>query len=379
VYAPVLIAGVAVQVFWMRRAPAPPEWPELPGYPASYLEQVKVRSGNEPQLGLAVATDIPVRIAKNLFGRAKMLSQLIAGRWLRDLWSSSIIFVVLALVVIGWGRSILATGGDLADWYFAGHEAIYLLWSWRTELRFFIAVAPLACLYFWRGLESIRDAAEQHPRALGLALLPCAIAGLSLSTATSLRGADGSLWHGGLSAVIWIACACAAAATAWNGRSPLLAAGRWWRQAVPGHVPAGGRLWPKALVAAGLFSWLLYADIVTFRENLHPFPAPPPIIEALLWVRSHTEPGAVVMARHVPIAHAISQRRVVWFPPLSDANTLMRGIRRLGVSWIVLEGDEYYLPPDFDCFAALLAAFPGSFELAFHDARTRIYRVRRPL
>jgi len=45
--------------------------------------------------------------------------------------------------------SLVSTG--VPEWYFVGHEAMYLLWPWDLELRFLLPVAPLAGLYAWRG------------------------------------------------------------------------------------------------------------------------------------------------------------------------------------------------------------------------------------
>ena len=119
-------------------------------------------------------------------------------------------------------------------------------------------------------------------------------------------------------------------------------------------------------------------DARIVRENLHPSDVLPADVEASLWIRSHTGPGTVIMARHVPIVQHVSDRKVVWFPPFSDPVALMRGIRRQGVNYVMLAdsgGDDYYRPIDYDCFGPLFSAFPGSFRLAFQDERLAIYQV----
>jgi hypothetical protein len=71
-FLPVLLLGIVVQGLWMHRKPAPAEWP-LPGYPGAYLEQVKLKSGNHPELGMAKWSDIPTRVKTNLLVESEIL------------------------------------------------------------------------------------------------------------------------------------------------------------------------------------------------------------------------------------------------------------------------------------------------------------------
>lgn len=47
---PAILLALLVQTLWLRRGSGPAEWP-LPGYPQSYLSQLKVKNGNYPELG----------------------------------------------------------------------------------------------------------------------------------------------------------------------------------------------------------------------------------------------------------------------------------------------------------------------------------------
>jgi hypothetical protein len=104
-------------------------------------------------------------------------------------------------------------------------------------------------------------------------------------------------------------------------------------------------------------------------------------IAAGQWIRSHTESQSVVMARHIDVVHHFSQRQVVWFPPISDTQMLIEGIKRYHVKWIIV-GDgrfRYFLPPDKDCFEPLLRMHPELFRLAQTGPQdTRIFEVRLP-
>jgi hypothetical protein len=82
-YLAVLLVGVAVQAFWMQRGKveasagiAAEEWP-VPGFPHSYLAQLKVKSGEYPELGMAKLRDVPVRIFKNACGYSNLLNQVL--------------------------------------------------------------------------------------------------------------------------------------------------------------------------------------------------------------------------------------------------------------------------------------------------------------
>jgi 4-amino-4-deoxy-L-arabinose transferase-like glycosyltransferase len=153
-----VVCGLVVQVAWSAWAAhyRVDEWP-TGGYPKPYLAQLTVKNGNEPELGFASLADIPARITQNVTDRAAALDYLLTAktgnRLITARWFLPWIFGPVALVVLGLIRSIRRSGGTLAEWYFIVHEAIYLIWPWDFEMRFFLPVAPLACLYAWRGAQ----------------------------------------------------------------------------------------------------------------------------------------------------------------------------------------------------------------------------------
>jgi hypothetical protein len=56
-----------------------------------------------------------------------------------------------------------------------GYEFIYLLWPWNLESRLFLPVAPLACVYLWRGGKELFSLAKEKPRLLGAVWFPIAV------------------------------------------------------------------------------------------------------------------------------------------------------------------------------------------------------------
>jgi hypothetical protein len=63
----------------MHQENPPPEWP-LPSHQDSYLTQLKMKSGNQPELGFATPRDIPVRIMVNASEQSNLLSMILLRR-----------------------------------------------------------------------------------------------------------------------------------------------------------------------------------------------------------------------------------------------------------------------------------------------------------
>ncbi len=387
---PALLAGAAVQGYWLTRTPAPLAWPQLNGYPRPYLQQLKLKVGNYPELGLATPGDVVIRVTRNAVGQAHELALAVAHvPWLNEAWMSVAILPWALLVLLGWIASIWRSGGgEVYDWYFAGHEAIYLLWPWNLEARFFIPVIPLACLYVWRGLETLCALSVRRPRLVGGVGL--ALSGMLAAAAWQWHagvGVGARLLYGGwqaeTSVILWLACAGLTAFMLWRGA-------HWsepfaWAFRAPGPGWFGRPRRPAYRVAvpavvAGLIAIGLVQQVRIGRRTLDPGDpsnSPAPDVAAGKWLGLHTEPGAVIMTRHVPTVYHFSGRKSVWFPPSSNAGVLMDGIRRLHVDYVVVahRAFEYYLPSDGVCFARLLAAYPDSFRPVARGSLFDVYRV----
>ncbi len=179
-YLAVLLVGIAVQGLWMHQPVeasagiSAEEWP-LPGFPHSYLSQLKVKDGRYPELGMATPSDIPVRILRNAYEHANFLCQMLLQRWIYIAWMSIATVGMLLLVALGWCYSVWLSRGGLQEWYFAGYEFIFFLWPWQLDARFFLPVAPLACLYAWRAGKALGFLAKNKPRMLGFVWFPIAI------------------------------------------------------------------------------------------------------------------------------------------------------------------------------------------------------------
>jgi hypothetical protein len=394
IYIVVLLVGIAAQGVWMRRdSPeasagiAAQEWP-IAGFPHSYLAQLRLKNGNYPELGMATAGDFVMRILRHASEQAGALSEALLRTSITLTSMSALVLVPLLLIALGWYDSVWSTGGGLQDWYFAGYGFIYLVWPWNFEPRF--AIAPLACLYLWRGGKAIALLARNKPRTLGAVWFPAAI----------LLAAFAWLWvHGSrvagrldnfglqdeLSFAVWLISALFAA---WM----ILADTTWLRQA-----SALLRWWPKPIgalrtspmrisqilgiaVVAGLLVLGLRMQVKMGRANLDlnsPANRLSADAEAGAWIRSHTCPNAVVMARHVPIVYHYSERKVVWFPPSSNPQLLMEGIRKhkIDLAVVVRRKESYYLPPDEACFAPLLKTYPEAFRPVYQGPDFRIFEV----
>jgi hypothetical protein len=395
-YATVLLLGILAQGLWMHQKPAPLEWP-LPGYPRPYLDQLKVKNGNYPELGMATPKDVAARVAKNALEHGVLLEQTLYRQWINVAWMSALILGPIILILLGWGYSIWLTGGGgLQEWYFAGHEFIYLLWPWNLEARFFLPIAPLACLYLWRGGEALVHLAKSSPRLLGMVWVPIS-AVLTISTVMWMRGTwiyggVGAVGHAGvqgkLSLLVWLSAGSfalwmALAGTSWTSFVSRFM--RWFEQG-SSSLPISplrtsqiaGELIVVALTAMGLKGQLEIG-----RNNLdygRVATLVPPDVRAGEWVKSHTETDAVVMARNLPTVYHYAQRQMVWFPPSTDAKVLIEGIQRLKVNYVVviLRQNDYYLPPDKTCFDKLESAYPEDFHLVTQTADFSVFQVVTP-
>jgi hypothetical protein len=257
------------------------------------------------------------------------------------------------------------------------------------ELRFVLPVAPLACLYGWQGLRNLLDLSSEKPRVAGvlwaaLALLASASALHSVQDHLQVHQSDLP------DEILLRVCLMSAAVSLWmsySGESlfPMpTGQGPWifaparrcrWSAYVGGAVVC-------ALVLTGIA-----VDARIARENLAianadgsekigPSELLPVDVDAGRWLRSHTNPDAVVLARSWPTVSHYAERKVIWFPPISDPNKLLDGILRHRVDYVVVStrDNSYYLPDDEYCFDHLLASHGREFHLVLQRPNLRIYR-----
>jgi hypothetical protein len=395
-FLPVFLLGIVVQVWWMHRKPAPIEWP-LPGYPGAYLEQVKLKSGNHPELGMATWSDIPTRVNKNLLIESGIVAQLVLRHGINRRKVTIVVIPVL-LIAIGWAYSISKSRGmELIDWYFAGYELIYLLWPWTMEPRFLLPIAPLACFYIWRGSRALIWAAKTNSRVVGITwfLTAAVVAALGVRSIYLQRTGGKPDSSEELMVPLWLISAGCAAWMVAVGQSIFSIeassrVGKWlkhhldlWRVS-PLHLLR----YAGYLCVAGVLLIGIRTDVRIARENLNTtdqinaqrtgvIEIQPPEVEAGLWLRSHAPPDSVVMARHWQTVYHYAGGKSVWFPPISNPDVLLDGIVKHGVDYVVVvkHSEPYYMPDDDYCFDRLLAAHQKNFRLILQKGNLRIFKV----
>jgi hypothetical protein len=357
------LIGVTIQATWALWA-KPREWHEWPigGWPRSYMSQLPLKSGNEPELGTATIRDVAQRVEHNAAEDATALDYIVTGKgtW-HETWYLPWIFGTVVLVAMGVLDSIRQNGGSVFDWYFLAYEAMYLVWPWDFEIRFFIPIVPFACLYAWRGLQIV---AKQDRRVWTMVAAPIALA-CAILAARSFSQRDLQL---DAAVLTWLVTAIAAAILGVTGWNPSTAIVRASLVTILLALVGNGVL-RETRVAAANRSFDITA-VPNYGD-----------MQASEWLRTHTPHNAVVMARQLDVVFHYSQRKVVWFPPSSDVEILMDGIRKYQVGFIVVterRGESYWKPEEAASFGKLAAAFPHLFRIAHCQGGAIIYAVEHP-
>jgi hypothetical protein len=380
IFLPLLILGMGVQISWMHWAVKHQfsEWP-IHGYQDNYLTQLRIKNGNNPEMGMATWKDVVVRPIYNADDRATELWTLLSRKSIVSEWYSPTTTVPLVLVLLGLGLSFWETGGSIAEWYFLSYEAMYLFWPWDFEERFLLPVLPLAFLYMWRGAVVFVRLAKNKPRPTANVTILFAAVGIA---STLLWGRQVLHPRASLCIAIWTVVA-AASALLYFARPDQIA--NMWARARK-QISLGGRplpAWQIAAAAAVLCLFLLGMktefrmgiENLRYRLDTSEFY---PDIEAARWIRDNSAPSAIVMARKEDMVYHYGDRRVIWFPPSTDAQLLMDGIRRYHVQYVItVDGnDNYWSPPAARCFDSLLSAYPASFALVHQTSSARVYAVQ---
>lgn len=387
-----LLLGGAAQLAWTSWSHAHEtlEW-QLPGYPQSYISQLKVKDGNYPELGYAHFSDIPGRVGHNILLRAAGFTQLLTRRNTARFWSSPAIFGLILLTAVGL-LSSLRSGGQLYDWYFLWHEIIFMFWPWNYSDRFLFPILPLACLYLWRGAKAIRNYSRRRLKRAGLLL---GITGtlLCLSSAASVLSvipfpinpehARGDHLQTIAATLFWgLVAAIGFAMLKWQALSHLLegastSAGftRTVQLRTPIVLGVIAIVAVAAIVVSGTaqsIAWgchYQHPDIT--QESGYP------MIKASIWIRTHEPADSVIMARDSEFIFHFTYHRIVWLPPISDPKVLMEGIRRhhVNVILVVHHDNSYWLPAEDACFQKLQQTYPGTFRLVHQDVDAWVYEV----
>jgi hypothetical protein len=273
------------------------------------------------------------------------------------------------LILIGLIASIWPSGGRPYDWYFLVYETMFLLWPWDFELRFLLPVAPLACLYGWRGGTIALGwiAGGRRRRCAAIASASAVLGAIALAHAWSGRDQQALA-----AAVLFTLLALPLAVASFRDTARLAA-----------FVQSGSLRWTAIAGCVLLLVIAVPRDAAVARVNRSFTMSPDvdvPQIQAARWLRDHTPADAVVMARQLDVVYHYAERKVVWFPPTADTQVLMDGIAKHHVDFIVIiarGGDTYWRPAEETAFAGLLEQYPGRFATVQRGRRETIYAVAR--
>lgn len=384
-FLPIALVALVAEGLWLGQGGNPRDWP-LPGYPQGYLAQLKVKDGNYPELGLATPKDVLLRVEKNLRESTIFLGETLLQRWISPSWTSPFVAGLAILILCGLWNSLWRSDSQLCALYFIFYEGVSLLWPWFTGvLRFALAVLPLSCLYIADGVKALEQWSRQYPRRVGVLLLPLSTVLAFAATRQGWARGSGHGFQEKMSALFWIVCSA-------------LCIGLIWKRSLPswGHLSrvygffersySVGRLSFRpiqlfvVLAVTYLVATGVAAEIPMGRENLVSGSTKlenTPEFQAAQWIKSHTGPNAIIASSQDTLMHHYSGRRVIWFPPISNSNVLMEGIRKHHINYVVVvdRGFNYYLPSETTCLNLLYAAYPEAFRLVEPKGQVRIYEV----
>jgi hypothetical protein len=377
-FLPLVIVGLAAQSAWMIWAERHPvsQWP-VHGFQESYVAQLKLKNGNNPELGMATWQDVIKRPLQNEDDMVTSVFSLLTHKEVAPAWYSPITVIALLLGAFGFAHTLRKSGGTLVDWYFVSYQLLFLFWPWNYEWRFQVPVAPLAALYMWRGSRLAWRNALSAPQALGAVVF----AGSALGVLSSVVWGR-SVQHPSarLCVAIWLLVGGLAAVWMLGGRR----IASWLsRRLEPGISVGGVRLSQAQLAGAIALFFVLAAgvwmEVLTGLENLRTVPETDPSIEAAEWIRSHTPTDAVVMARWEARVYHYSGHRVIWFPASTNRDLLLAGIRRHHIRLVVVtdtdENNSYWKPSESQCFWTVVRSTPQSFRQIHEGPHERVYEV----
>jgi hypothetical protein len=379
-FLPSLTIGIATLGLWLAwaRNHEQLQWPSIKTHPGSYLSQLFLKEGKDPDLGAATLADIPARVAVNTVEGSASLLRIGLRRWVEPTWNSPLILGCVLLILLGLRASNWADSSGLIHWYFISCAMMYILWPWEIDQRYVLSTAPLAFMYLWRGyvyLASKRDVAAPFlgRHRIGITIVP-----LVLSILMAVYSASLFAQHkqGKQTTIFWLFLAACFSCAPWvkNRLTWLMSSLHISnpRQTLPAILVVG-------VIAIGLLLQLRLA-IGNLDADLTKLPSYPEI-EAAQWIKSHTDSDAVVMAFGEGMVQHYSGRRVIMLPRSRDTQTFLSGIIRHGVEWIiVVDGvDRWVGPRDDECFNPLARAYPDAFELVHQGPRNRVFRVTRKL
>jgi hypothetical protein len=358
------------------------------------MSQLKVKNGHYPELGMATLSDIPRRVERNLVTRTAGFGQIMTRRYISPFWSSPAVFGVLFLILLGLASSF-RNAGELHDWYFLWYEAMFLVWPWDYRDRFVFPIVPLACLYLWRGVKVARDYSIRRPKAVGVCFILCGVV-LGVASVAFARGilavpvatdhprgdhlqplAAAFFW--GMLAVAGLLLVRLHSTREARGDAPLSS----WQTRIANFEDSVSLRFVAILALAVLVGYGIRLQLGKGRYNMWldiKQQASYPLVEAADWIRTQEPANLVIMARDPGMFFHYTGRRVVWFPPISDPNVLMEGIRRHHVGAIIVMNppSRYWLPTEDVCFQSLARAYGSAFRLSHWDPNFQVYEVLLP-
>lgn len=337
-----------------------------------YTELIRLKDPHQPDLGPAAPSDLVRRLATRVQGEAAHQVELLTNiPWLKPMWSSPLVLLIISLVVVGWRREFHRPG-PIAAWYAAAYLVVLLLWPFDEGVRFSLPLLPLLVIFLINGVRatmrwiSARDLATIGRIGTALALL-------------GLVGAvvEGKLGHSlsrqNLAAIGGWGILLLAAGSIWTLSSRLTAARLVQRIQLP----------VVALYLAGYITLGVFTIGHEALANVEGRPRSPhhALPEAASWIVQHTDSRAVIMAEQAGGLHLMTGRQTVYLPVTGDHDRLLDAMQRERPHFLLIVDPPeypYYFPTEVERLELIEAVAPGVLSLVYDYDGGRIFSVSLP-
>lgn len=376
---PLILCSISIAAwFWWSESRSVIQYPGQ--YMDSYFAQMRLVDPHRPELGLASAFDLIIRISKNAILSISYISGLVTHIWITPSPVSVFIVPIIALLVIGIGYRIFFGKADFVLWYFCSYMGMILLWPFDEGIRFSLPVFPLACLYVFEGAKAIVRFSFKK-LLLRVALLLTFL--FSLPSLYLLLGGKARGIQEQFSCLLWISLTFVFAIILISNNhfipnnvlknllsNNYVIVNRWFKRSIYAVV--------IMFCIIGIINELhiAYNNIKFKTDYLQNYP----FIRAAEWLKHNIPDNSTICATQKEIIFQQTGIKTVPFPVSSSPDLLINTFKKLGAQYLIVydEGKfPYFYPTDKERYLILSTFAPNLLTCIHEEKNFQIYKIDR--